>query len=79
MLIIVLEWDPPAVISIEPFEFAQKVLSKMDVFMKDVITQEIDWCEENHGMKSREFEEGFIAGLKQVIFLVEAAQREESK
>lgn len=64
---------------IEPYEFAQIILRKMSVFMRDVIEQEIKWCEENHGMKSKEFEDGFIAGLKQVIFLVDAAAKMEKR
>lgn len=42
--------------------------------MKEVIEQEIKWCEENRGMNSKEFEDGFIAGLKQALFLINAAE-----
>ncbi len=39
--------------------------------MKDVIKQEIKWCKNNLGTsgKSPAFEEGFIAGLRQALFL----------
>lgn len=43
--------------------------------MKEIIEQEIKWCEEHRGMNSEEFENGFIAGLKQALFLINAAQQ----
>jgi len=43
--------------------------------MKEIIEKEIKWCEEHRGMKSEVYEEGFIAGLKQVLFLINTAQQ----
>jgi hypothetical protein len=38
--------------------------------MPDIIDQEIDWCESHRGIgKNADFEEGFVAGLKQAKFL----------
>jgi len=43
--------------------------------MKELIEQEIKWCEEHRGMASKEFGDGFIAGLKQALFLIKAAEQ----
>lgn len=38
----------------------------------EIIDKEITWCEENsHGTVPREYQEGFIAGLKQARLLIE--------
>jgi hypothetical protein len=36
-----------------------------------LIREEIKWCESHRGMKPVEFEDGFIAGLKQAIYLLQ--------
>jgi hypothetical protein len=47
-------------------------INKVDIRdIKVIIEKEIIWCEENRGMKGEVYEEGFIAGLKQVLFFIE--------
>jgi len=36
----------------------------------NVIENEIKWCEKNHTTGSRHYQDGFIYGLKQAIFLI---------
>ena len=40
-----------------------------------VIEAEIKWCEENKGAMPEEYSRGFIAGLKQAIYLIRAANQ----
>jgi len=47
-----------------------KVMAQLDI--KGAIEEEVKWCEEHRGMKSHAYEEGFIAGLKQVLFFIAA-------
>ena len=45
-----------------------------------IIGKEIEWCERNIGSMPTEFRKGFIAGLKQAIYLLSAAeQRNEAE
>ena len=37
-----------------------------------LIRQEIEWCKRNRGIKSKKFEDGFIAGLKQALLLLKS-------
>jgi len=39
----------------------------------DILEAEIKWCENNDGAMPEEFRKGFIAGLKQAIYLINAA------
>ena len=45
--------------------------------MKEIIEQEIKWCEEHRGMKGEVYEEAFIAGLKQVLFFINSMPESE--
>ena len=45
--------------------------------MKEIIEQEIKWCEEHRGMESEVYEEAFIAGLKQVLFFINSMPESE--
>lgn len=40
-----------------------------------VIESEIEWCEKNKGIAPDEFRKGFIAGLKQAVYLINAAKQ----
>lgn len=44
---------------------------------KNPIEQEVEWCEANRGKsgKGAEFEDGFIAGLLQALFIQRGARR----
>ena len=46
--------------------------------IKAILEKEIEWCDSNRGKseKGSDFEDGFIKGLKQAIFLVSAVDRE---
>ena len=37
--------------------------------IEKIITKEIQWCEENKGSKSPEYEKGFVMGLQQAMEL----------
>ena len=40
-----------------------------------LIEAEIKWCEENKGAMPEDYTRGFIAGLKQTIFLISATKQ----
>ena len=46
--------------------------------MKFLISQEIEWHESHRGAsgKRKEFEDGFIAGLKQALLLMDEADKQ---
>jgi hypothetical protein len=39
-----------------------------------LLKKEIKWCEKNKGIKSKEYEKGFIKGLEQAIKLIDSSQ-----
>ena len=62
-------------LSIMASDLSQNIrAAKSQLSMKAIIEKEIKWCEENRGMKGEVYEEAFIAGLKQVLFFINAAQ-----
>lgn len=38
--------------------------------VSDLIKQEVIWCREHRGMKPKEFEDGFLSGLNQALYLI---------
>jgi len=50
--------------------------------MKDkqyqIIEAEIKWCEEHKDAMPKEYSRGFIAGLKQAVYLLNASQKKKS-
>jgi hypothetical protein len=40
-----------------------------------VIESEIEWCEKNDGAMPMEFRKGFIAGLRQAVYLINATKQ----
>ena len=50
-------------------------MNNLDI--KGIIEKEIKWCEEHRGIKSRVYEEAFIAGLEQVLFFINTASSTE--
>ena len=49
----------------------------MSMFIR-VIESEIEWCVKNDGAVPEEFRKGFVAGLRQAIFLINAAKQRMS-
>jgi hypothetical protein len=38
----------------------------------DLITNEIKWCEENRNPEQKDYQDGFIAGLRHALFLMKS-------
>jgi hypothetical protein len=50
-------------------------LAERKYMFAQIIEFEIKWCEENNGAMPDEFRKGFIAGLKQAVYLINAAKQ----
>jgi hypothetical protein len=40
-----------------------------------ILEAEIEWCEKNDGAMPSEYRKGFVAGLKQAVYLINAAKK----
>jgi ribosomal protein S27AE len=49
-------------------------MSSKDMF-SGIIEKEIEWCEQNIGFAPNEFRAGFIAGLKQSVYIINAIKQ----
>jgi hypothetical protein len=54
--------------------FALRLFERKNVFT-NILNKEIVWCEENKGIAPDEYRRGFIAGLKQAVYIISAAKQ----